>query len=52
MWQKKLRKKYLNKYSLTEVSYKPGYSHFWPGLIKVKDLFLRFDTLPLRMVNK
>jgi hypothetical protein len=32
-----LGKKYLSRYTLTKVTSKPGDSHFWAGLMKVKD---------------
>jgi len=44
MWQQVLRNKYLKRYTLTKVSYKPGDSHFWSGLMKVMDTFLNLGT--------
>ena len=42
MWQRLLTNKYLGGKSLTQVSRKPGDSHFWAGLMNVKDQFLRW----------
>lgn len=41
MWQSLLRRKYLSSKTLTQVQVRPGDSHFWMGLMKVKDLFLQ-----------
>jgi hypothetical protein len=38
------KKKYLWNKTLGQVTKKPGDSHFWAGLLKVKDLFLSFGT--------
>jgi hypothetical protein len=46
VWQQLLKNKYLRDKTLTQVQYMPGDSHFWAGLMKVKDEFLsmgRFD---------
>ncbi|XP_062188905.1 uncharacterized protein LOC133892218 [Phragmites australis] len=40
VWQRLLRKKYLPNKTLTQVQHRPGDSHFWSGLLKVKDDFL------------
>lgn len=40
MWQSLLRRKYLSNKTLTQVKKKPGDSHFWSGLMKIKDQFL------------
>jgi hypothetical protein len=40
MWQNLLRKKYLKKYTLSKVSHKLGDTHFWSGLMRVKDSVL------------
>jgi hypothetical protein len=37
-------KKYLWNKTLGQVTKKPGDSHFWAGLLKVKDMFLSFGT--------
>ena len=40
IWQRLIRKKYLGDKTLSQVSKKAGDSHFWSGLMEVKDLFL------------
>jgi hypothetical protein len=40
MWQDLLRKKYLHNKTLTQVERKRGDSHFWSGLMEVKEHFL------------
>jgi hypothetical protein len=40
IWQNLLRRKYLSNKTLTQVKRKPGDSHFWAGLMEVKDQFL------------
>lgn len=45
--QELLRKKYLNHKTTGEVQWKPGDSHFWSGLMKVKNDFLDFSTFNL-----
>jgi hypothetical protein len=40
MWQRLLRKKYLGTKTLTQLAKKPGDSHFWSGLMDVKDLIV------------
>lgn len=39
MWQQVFRNKYLASQTLSAAKYKVGYSQFWSGLMKVKDLF-------------
>jgi hypothetical protein len=46
IWQELLREKIPNK-TIGEVQWKPGDSHFWSGLMKVKDQFLEFSTFNL-----
>jgi hypothetical protein len=41
IWQNLLRRKYLSNKNLDQVHKKPGDSHFWAGLMKVKEQFLR-----------
>ena len=36
VWQELLMKKYLKDKTIGEVYWKPGDSHFWSGLIKLK----------------
>jgi hypothetical protein len=40
LWQGVIRKKYLYNKSIGQVRRKPGDSHFWTGLMKVRDMFL------------
>ena len=47
MWQDLLRNKYLKRETLSKVTYKPGDSHFWSGLMKVKDTFLNLGSFLL-----
>ena len=42
VWQRLLRNKYLRDKSLTQAVRKPGDSHFWAGLMNVKDKFLKW----------
>jgi hypothetical protein len=42
-----LKKKYLKNKTIGEVQWKPGDSHFWSGLMKVKYQFLEFSTFNL-----
>jgi hypothetical protein len=48
LWQSLLRKKYLSRYTLTKVTSKQGDSHFWAGLMKVKDTFLNLGSFILK----
>jgi hypothetical protein len=47
-WQQLLRNKYLGSKPLVHVEWKPGDSHFWSGLMKVKQDFLRFGIFEIR----
>jgi hypothetical protein len=40
MWQQLLKNKYLGDKPLTQISRRPGDSHFWSGLMAIKDQFL------------
>jgi hypothetical protein len=40
LWQYILKKKYLKDKTLARVEKKTGDSHFWSGLMDVKNLFL------------
>jgi hypothetical protein len=45
LWQTILRNKYLSNQTIGNVDKKkPGDSHFWSGLMKVKNNFLRFGS--------
>ncbi|WVZ94604.1 hypothetical protein U9M48_040475 [Paspalum notatum var. saurae] len=50
VWQNILKKKYLRGKSIGEVQWKPGDSHFWSGLTKVKEHFLELSSFNLRDV--
>jgi hypothetical protein len=39
MWQELIQNKYLHSKSLSEVTVKPNDSHFWKGLMKIKEDF-------------
>ncbi|WVZ54468.1 hypothetical protein U9M48_005255, partial [Paspalum notatum var. saurae] len=47
LWQQLLRKKYLKNKTIGEVFWKPGDSHFWSGLMKVKDQFMDLSAFQL-----
>jgi hypothetical protein len=47
LWQTILRNKYLSNQTIGKVERKPGDSHFWTRLMKVKDNFLRFGSFQL-----
>jgi hypothetical protein len=42
MWQDILKKKYLQKETMSQIEEKPGVSQFWSGLVKVKEIFISF----------
>jgi hypothetical protein len=46
-WQTILWNKYLSNQTIGKVERKPGDSHFWTRLMKVKDNFLRFGSFQL-----
>jgi hypothetical protein len=48
MWQRLLRNKYLERYPLSKVKHRPSDSHFWSGLMKVKDTFLNLGNFILK----
>jgi hypothetical protein len=47
-WQQLLRNKYLGDKSFTQVERKPGDSHFWSGLMNIKDQFLNLGSFKLQ----
>lgn len=47
IWQSMLRNKYLKRHTLSKVSFRPGDSHFWSGIMKVKDLFFNLGSFVL-----
>ena len=42
VWQQLLKNKYLGSKTLSQVEKQPGDSHFWSGLMKVKQHFLQW----------
>jgi hypothetical protein len=46
-WQELIRNKYLGSKPLSQAIWKPGDSHFWSGLMKVKSDFLRFGSFSI-----
>ena len=51
LWQELFRKKYLKNKTIGEAQWKPGDSHFWSGLMKVKDQFLELSSFKLHNGN-
>jgi hypothetical protein len=49
IWQTMLRNKYLRSKSLTQVEAEPYDSHFWRGLMHIKDEVLSLGSLISRM---
>jgi hypothetical protein len=47
-WQQLLKNKYLGDKSITQVGRKSGHSHFWSGLINIKDQFLCLGSFTLQ----
>jgi hypothetical protein len=47
LWQTIIRNKYLTKHTIGKVDKKPGDSHFWSGLMKVKPKFLMYGSFQL-----
>ena len=47
-WQQLLKNKYLGHKSLTQISRRPDDSHFWSGLMNIKDQFLRWGHFQVR----
>jgi hypothetical protein len=52
MWQQVLKKKYLKRRTLSQVVKKKGDSHFWAGLMEVKDLVLQEVGLDVKMAPR
>jgi hypothetical protein len=44
VWQDILKKKYLRDKAIGEFYWKPGDSHFWSGLMNVKERFLEHSS--------
>jgi len=41
LWQEIIKKKYIKDKCLSQIGKRPGVSHFWSGLMEVKDLLLQ-----------
>lgn len=52
LWQQLLGKKYLTRKTITQVTRQPGDSHFWTGLMGVKDDLFRPACFGCKMGNK
>jgi hypothetical protein len=52
LWQEVLSNKYLKNKTLSQVVRQQGDSHFWAGLMEVKDPFQENVSLMLIMVTK
>jgi hypothetical protein len=48
MWQQLLKNKYLGDKSLIQIFRRPDDSHFWSGLMNIKDQFLRWGHFQVR----
>jgi hypothetical protein len=48
MWQELLRNKYIKDKTLGSCTKKPTYSHFWKGLMNVKDTFMSFGSFKVK----
>ena len=44
VWKDLLKRKYFNNQSICQVDRKQGDSHFWLGLMKVKNTFLNMGS--------
>jgi hypothetical protein len=47
LWQTIIHNKYLAEQTIGKVDRKPGDSHFWLGLMKAKEIFLRYGSFHL-----
>jgi hypothetical protein len=48
MWQSLLRRKYLANRTLSQAQRRASDSHFWSGLMKIKDLFMSKGTFQVK----
>ena len=48
VWQTLLRRKYIGSKALSQLYWKPGDSHFWAGLMHVKNSFFRFGSFLIK----
>lgn len=51
MWKEVLRNKNIGSKAISQVYWKSEESHFWAGLMKVKQSFFRFGTFYIRNVS-
>jgi hypothetical protein len=53
IWRQQiLRKKYLTRKKISQVTKQPGDSYFWTGLMGVKDGMFRLASFGCKMENK
>lgn len=52
LWQQILRKTYLTRKTISQVTKQPGDSHLWTGLMGVKDDLFRLASFGCKMENK
>jgi hypothetical protein len=52
LWQSILCNKYLTQHTIGKVQRKSGDSHFWTGLMKVKESFLMYGSFHLKIENR
>ena len=52
LWQDLLKRKYLSNKSISQVSKKLGDSHFWSGLMHVKNQFLVLGSFEVKCGNQ
>jgi len=48
MWQELLRNKYIKDKTLGSCSKKPTDSHFWKGLMNIKEIFMGFGSFKVK----
>jgi hypothetical protein len=47
-WQSIFRRKYIDSKTLFEVVWKSGDSHFWAGVMAIKNVFFRHGTFSIK----
>jgi hypothetical protein len=48
VWQTLLRRKYIGSKALSHITWKPGDSHFWAGLMHTKNSFFRYGSFLIK----
>jgi hypothetical protein len=48
VWQTLLRRKYIGSKALSHITWKPGDSHFWSGLMRTKNSFFRYGSFLIK----